>query len=82
MTVQSEEMPRAYIVLQPEVTVTAEDLQEFVAKKVAKHKRLTGGIKFIQEVPKFPSGKIVRKVIKEWARSDARNAERSFRPRL
>ena len=80
--VDNEESPRAYVVLQAEAQVTAKELQHFVSQKVAKHKRLTGGIKFIQEVPKFASGKIVRKVVKEWAKVDAEDVERMIKARL
>jgi 4-coumarate--CoA ligase len=40
-------------------------------EKVAKHKQLVGGIVFVDEVPKLQSGKIMRKVVKEWAKRDA-----------
>lgn len=82
MTIHNEELPSAYIVLQDDAQVTAEGLQDFVAQRVAKHKRLTGGIKFVQGVPKFASGKIVRKVIKEWAKADAKEIERTSKARL
>lgn len=39
--------------------------------KVARHKQLVGGISFINEVPKLQSGKIMRKVLKQWASRDA-----------
>jgi acyl-coenzyme A synthetase/AMP-(fatty) acid ligase len=39
-------------------------------EKVAKHKQLVGGIVFVDEVPKLASGKIMRKVIKEWSKRD------------
>lgn len=45
--------------------------------KVAKHKQLVGGIVFVDEVPKLPSGKIVRKVVKQWAKRDAENMKRA-----
>jgi 4-coumarate--CoA ligase len=38
---------------------------------VAKHKQLSGGVVFIEEVPKSPSGKIQRKILREWAKKDA-----------
>lgn len=82
MTTRDEELPRAYVVLQDGAETTAEGLQDFIAHRVAKHKRLTGGIKFVQEIPKFASGKIVRKVIKEWAKADAKEMERTSKARL
>lgn len=68
-----EEWPRGYVVLQDEKMgqVTEKDIQKFVAGKVAKHKWLEGGVKFVDEVPKLPSGKIMRKVMKDTAKKDA-----------
>lgn len=69
-----EEWPRAYVVLQEEAkarNVSEKDIQKFVAEKVAKHKHLIGGVKFVDEVPKLPSGKIMRKVVKDMAKKDA-----------
>lgn len=82
VTVHNEEMPRAYVVLQEGAKTTARDLQDFVAQKVAKHKRLKGGVEFIREVPKFASGKIVRKIVKEWAKADAKEVENAVKARL
>jgi len=48
-----------------------------MAERVAKHKRLSGGVVFIEEVPKSPSGKIQRKVLREWAKGDAETWKRS-----
>ncbi|KAH0164533.1 4-coumarate-CoA ligase, partial [Aureobasidium melanogenum] len=68
-----EDRPRAYVVLKATAKgkVTEKDVVEWIATKVAKHKRLTGGVKFIDEVPKSPSGKIQRVVLREWAKKDA-----------
>jgi 4-coumarate--CoA ligase len=38
--------------------------------KVAGHKKLRGGIKFIDEVPKSASGKILRRVLKDQAKAE------------
>lgn len=43
---------------------------EIDGKKMAKHKCLTGGVKFVDAVPKSPVGKIQRKVMREWAKTD------------
>jgi 4-coumarate--CoA ligase len=68
-----EDLPRAYVVLKEAAKgkVSEKDVIEWIATKVAKHKRLTGGVKFIDEVPKSPSGKIQRVVLREWAKRDA-----------
>ncbi|SCO92019.1 related to phenylacetyl-CoA ligase [Fusarium oxysporum] len=63
----SGETPRAFVVLaggvhgRPEVV---KELQEFVAARKAKHKRLSGGVEFMDQIPKSPSGKILRRVLK------------------
>ncbi|KAJ9653553.1 hypothetical protein H2198_007273 [Neophaeococcomyces mojaviensis] len=69
-----EEWPRAYVVLQDDAkrrNVGEKEIQNFVAGKVAKHKWLEGGVKFVDEVPKLASGKIMRKFMKDMAKKDA-----------
>lgn len=84
IVVHGEELPRAYVVLQPwaKGKVTEDDIKKFVASKVSRHKRLEGGVQFIDEVPKLASGKIVRKLMKEWAKRDAKDVERTVKARL
>lgn len=43
--------------------------------RVAKHKWLTGGVVFVDEVPKLASGKIERKTMRAWAKRDAEAME-------
>ena len=73
ITYDNQEWPRAYVVLKDEYkgNTTAEDIHGHMKSRVAKHKQLVGGIVFVDEVPKLASGKIVRKVVKEWAKKDA-----------
>ena len=54
------------------------DIQEWIKPRVAKHKWLTGGVVFIPEVPKLASGKIQRKIMREWAKRDALEIESRF----
>ena len=42
---------------------------DFVAEKVAPHKKLRGGVVFIEEIPKTASGKILRRKVIEIDRS-------------
>jgi len=58
------------------------DIHEWMKPKVAKHKQLVGGIMFIEEVPKLASGKIVRKLVREWAKRDAKEMETKVKARL
>lgn len=56
--------------------VTPADIQEWMAKRVAKHKKLVGGVAFIDQVPKLASGKIQRKTMREWSKRDAELLEK------
>ncbi|OQV07872.1 hypothetical protein CLAIMM_12231 [Cladophialophora immunda] len=68
-----DEAPRAYVVLKDKSKgkLSADGLAQWLQGRVAKHKYLTGGVIFIEEVPKSPSGKIQRKLIREWAAKDS-----------
>jgi 4-coumarate--CoA ligase len=70
------------VVLKEGATVTEADIHAFMKEKVAKHKQLVGGIVFIDEVPKLASGKIVRKLLKDWAKRDAPILEGKVKARL
>ncbi|KAL1596476.1 hypothetical protein SLS60_009122 [Paraconiothyrium brasiliense] len=73
ITLDGQEWPRAYITLKDEHKgkVMENDIHAYMKEKVAKHKQLVGGIKFVDEVPKLQSGKIKRALVKEWAKRDA-----------
>ncbi|KAL8601560.1 hypothetical protein ACOMHN_003826 [Nucella lapillus] len=58
------ELPRAYVVLKPNMVVSPQDICNFVEKKVSSPKKLRGGVEFVEEIPKTPSGKILRRVLK------------------
>ncbi|KAK3362223.1 hypothetical protein B0T25DRAFT_442971 [Lasiosphaeria hispida] len=69
------EVPRAYLVLRQGVAASdrkARELIEWMATKVAPHKKLRGGIRFVDQVPKSPSGKILRRLVREQAKKDNR----------
>lgn len=64
---QATEEPRAYVVPAPGVEAskeTAKDITDWLQAKVANHKRLRGGVRFVDEIPKSVSGKILRRVLK------------------
>nr|KMM66815.1 hypothetical protein CPAG_03153 [Coccidioides posadasii RMSCC 3488] len=68
-----EEYPRAYVHLKPgaQRKIAPADIQAFIKARVAKHKQLMGGVTFIEAVPRLPSGKIIRRLLREWAKKDA-----------
>lgn len=84
ITVHDEEFPRGYVVLQDDSKgkVSTESIQEWVKDKVARHKWFVGGLVFVDEVPKLASGKIVRKVLREWAKKAVPEMEGRIRSRL
>lgn len=59
----STEAPRAYIVRRKEPlpnSLTAEEVYMFARRQLASYKALDGGIVFVEEIPRTPSGKIQR----------------------
>lgn len=59
------ELPRAFVVLQPGASLSEEQVKDFVASQVSPAKKLHGGVKFIKEIPKNPSGKILRRLLRD-----------------
>jgi len=61
------EVPRAYIVAGEHGSEEehANEIVTWMTEKVANHKRLRGGVVFIDEIPKSASGKILRRVLKD-----------------
>ncbi|KAK5124697.1 hypothetical protein LTR85_001410 [Meristemomyces frigidus] len=70
VVMRGEELPRAYIVLQDNVSPSPQDIASWLATKVAPHKRLAGGVRFTDLIPKNPSGKILRKALREQAKAE------------
>ncbi|KAK3951201.1 hypothetical protein QBC32DRAFT_325478 [Pseudoneurospora amorphoporcata] len=69
---EATEWPRAYVVpRKPEALENKEELEKLahelralVEKRTAKYKWLMGGVVFVKQIPKSPSGKILRRVLK------------------
>ncbi|XP_046425215.1 luciferin 4-monooxygenase-like isoform X1 [Neodiprion fabricii] len=57
------ELPAAGVVVKPESKLSAEDVEEHVARQLSPYKRLRGGVFFFEELPKTGTGKIRRKVL-------------------
>ncbi|KAI1616255.1 hypothetical protein EDD36DRAFT_130954 [Exophiala viscosa] len=66
-TATDDENPRAYVVLKPGFSITAGDVADYVRARVSKIKWLTGGVAFVDSIPKNPSGKILRRQLRERA---------------
>lgn len=59
------EAPKAFVVSKKDCSVTADDIKNYVASKVANYKNLNGGVTFVDNIPKNPSGKILRKELRK-----------------
>ena len=57
------ELPKAFVV--PKGNISPEDIVDFVAERVAPHKKLRGGVEFVDKIPKSASGKILRKDLRK-----------------
>ncbi|WP_299576386.1 4-coumarate--CoA ligase family protein [uncultured Williamsia sp.] len=55
-----EEVPKAFVVKQPDAQITEDEVMAFVADKVAPYKKVRQ-VEFIEAVPKSAAGKILRK---------------------
>ncbi|GKZ81140.1 hypothetical protein AnigIFM56816_005652 [Aspergillus niger] len=65
------ELPRAYVVVKGDVVGDErleKEIVEFVEKRVIGYKRLRGGVRFVESIPRNPSGKILRRELKRLQR--------------
>jgi acyl-CoA synthetase (AMP-forming)/AMP-acid ligase II len=64
MEEQATELPRAYVVPSVEGKKQKDPagaIREWVDGKVSNHKKLRGGVRLVESVPKSPSGKLLRR---------------------
>ncbi|KAL2026323.1 hypothetical protein VTO58DRAFT_102303 [Aureobasidium pullulans] len=62
------ELPRAYVI-RKDNTLSESDLKVWSAERLAKYKWLTGGVKFVDQIPRNASGKILKNFLREQART-------------
>lgn len=62
--VAAGEVPRAFLVKKAGAKVDAQEIVKFVRENASDHKRLRGWVKFVDEIPKSASGKILRKELR------------------
>lgn len=60
-----DEQPKAFIVKQKGSKLVVEDVQEYIRPRLARYKQLTGGVEFVDALPKSPAGKILKRVLRE-----------------
>ena len=59
VTIKSEEVPRAYVVVQGGQKADEKEVEQWLAKRVSRHKRIVGGCVFVDAVPKNPVSELV-----------------------
>jgi len=55
--------PRAYVVLKEGSKANADDISMWVSLRTASYKRLSGGVFFVDKIPRNASGKILRRLL-------------------
>jgi 4-coumarate--CoA ligase len=61
---EAGEVPVGYVVLKPDQSVNESELRTFIGDQVASYKQLRRVV-FLDAIPKSPSGKILRRILKE-----------------
>ncbi|XP_066598228.1 luciferin 4-monooxygenase [Prorops nasuta] len=64
------ELPMAFVVKDNTCNITANEIHKYLAERVSSHKRLRGGIKFVDNIPKTASGKILRRDLRNMVKSN------------
>lgn len=70
------EYPKAYVVKASSLSSgqsddeIKKDIMKFIEKEKARHKWLRGGVEFIDVIPKSPSGKILRRMLRDKDRAE------------
>lgn len=62
--VLSGEIPRAFVVKRPGMDIDEKTILSHVEKNVVAYKKLAGGVKFLDMIPRNPSGKVLRNELK------------------
>lgn len=67
---EATEVPRAFVVLRDDAqkqdrAAVVRSISGFVAEQVSNYKRLRGGVVVVDALPKNPTGKILKKALKE-----------------
>ncbi|KAI0018504.1 acetyl-CoA synthetase-like protein [Xylariomycetidae sp. FL0641] len=72
---EGTEVPRAYVVANPK-QISGKEIAEWFSKQgLARYKQLRGGVVFLDAIPKSPSGKILRKELRDMAKKESVSAK-------
>lgn len=59
------ELPRAYVVVKESANLSESDVKRWVEGRLTRYKWLSGGVEFLESVPKSASGKILKRILRE-----------------
>lgn len=83
---EATELPVAFIVAGDNHKGSAEELsrevRQWVDSKVANHKKLRGGVRVRDAIPKSPSGKILRRLLRDELAEEAKSRSGSLMAKL
>lgn len=77
---QGNDLPRAYIVKVG--TLEEKDVHEYLHSRVSHYKRLRGGVRFVEEIPRNLNQKIMRNILKEWVERETKEGNDNLRSKL
>lgn len=83
---QATELPLAFIVpsgssSSQNSSELAKEVQDWVAGRVANHMKLRGGVRVREEIPKSPSGKILRRLLRDEIKKELEEGEGGAGPK-
>jgi 4-coumarate--CoA ligase len=69
---EGSELPRAYVVRRQRDSEqpSAQDVLEYMRKRLASYKMPEGGVVFVDSIPKNASGKILKRLLREQAKKE------------
>lgn len=75
-----DELPRAYVVRRTKnddnQNPSEAEIRAYMKERLIYYKQPEGGIKFVEAIPKNASGKILKRLLREWAAEEMREEKR------
>ncbi|KAF5640801.1 oxidoreductase [Fusarium sp. NRRL 52700] len=68
------ECPRAYVVRSPGAEVSEAELVDYLGARLSSYKRLTGGVRFLDAMPRNSNGKMLKKELRELSAREQRSS--------
>jgi 4-coumarate--CoA ligase len=60
----------SHLVRKEGTNIQEAEVQAFMKEQLAGYKQLVGGVVFVDEIPKLPSGKILKRVLREMVKQE------------